>query len=308
MKKISFILLFFLLVTTAATAQSDSLVFVSANWHTETVQPEVNWKNFHFNHGELFQSNQNISVLELPAKRKKVKLSIAYSDSLELSSQLAVKNHAIAGINGSYFKMRGKDPDNHPELTAVPHTARANMDSNRSQTYLKVNGKLITGNQANSAHVKRYPRGALAFGKKDISIFKVDTTISNWEQSIRAKNLITSGPMLVSKGAETIIPDDSFCSKRHPRTAVGVRADGSVLFVVVDGRSDDANGMNLHEMQKIMQWFGCVDALNLDGGGSSTMVIRDQPFHGVVNCPSDNKKFDHEGEREVANAILILKK
>ncbi|RIJ50584.1 phosphodiester glycosidase family protein [Maribellus luteus] len=308
MKKSTFILFLVFVITVVANAQSDSLIFVSAKWQTEVVHPEVKWITYHFNHGELFQSNQNISVLELPAKRKKVKLSIAYSDSLELSSQLASKSHAIAGINGSYFEMRGKDPDNHPELTAVPHTSPANINRNRSQTYLKIDGKLIAENYAKSSHVKRYPRGALAFGKKDISIFKVDTTISNWEHSIRAKNIITSGPMLVSEGTENSIPDDSFCGKRHPRTAIGVRADGSVLFVVVDGRSNDANGMNLNEMQKIMRWLGCVDALNLDGGGSSTMVICEQPFHGVVNHPSDNKKFDHEGEREVANAILILEK
>jgi exopolysaccharide biosynthesis protein len=57
-----------------------------------------------------------------------------------------------------------------------------------------------------------------------------------------------------------------------------------------------------------MKWLSCVDALNLDGGGSSTMVIRGQPNNGVVNYPSDNKKFDHEGEREVANALVVLEK
>jgi exopolysaccharide biosynthesis protein len=50
-----------------------------------------------------------------------------------------------------------------------------------------------------------------------------------------------------------------------------------------------------------MSWLGCRDALNLDGGGSSTMV-----FDGnIVNHPSDNKKFDHQGERVVANAIVV---
>jgi exopolysaccharide biosynthesis protein len=52
-----------------------------------------------------------------------------------------------------------------------------------------------------------------------------------------------------------------------------------------------------------MRWLGCSSAINLDGGGSSTMYIKDS---GVVNYPSDNNQHDHEGERPVSNAILIL--
>ena len=52
-----------------------------------------------------------------------------------------------------------------------------------------------------------------------------------------------------------------------------------------------------------MLWLGCTEAINLDGGGSSTMYIKDE---GVINFPSDNKQHDHEGERPVSNAILVL--
>jgi exopolysaccharide biosynthesis protein len=64
--------------------------------------------------------------------------------------------------------------------------------------------------------------------------------------------------------------------------------------------------MNLIELQQVMRWLGCVSALNLDGGGSSTMYIKGEPENGVVNYPSDNKKFDHAGEREVANTVLLV--
>lgn len=306
MKHLPLIFFFFLLTATAVNAQSDSLNLVSANWEMRKIHPEVKWMRYHFDHGELFQSNQNISILVLSAKRKHVKLCIAYSDSLETTSQLVRKEHAIAGVNGSFFLMRGKDPDNHPELTAVSHAAPAKISRNRSQTYLKVDGKLLAENQINSSLVKRYKRGALAFGSNDFAILKVDTTLRYWEHSIRTKNIMTSGPMLLSNGFQMLFPRNGFCDNRHPRTAVGLRADGSVLLILVDGRSDQANGMSLDELQKTMRWLGCVDALNLDGGGSSTMVVSGQPFEGVVNCPSDNKKFDHEGEREVANAIVIV--
>jgi exopolysaccharide biosynthesis protein len=52
-----------------------------------------------------------------------------------------------------------------------------------------------------------------------------------------------------------------------------------------------------------MRWLGCTEAINLDGGGSSTMYIKD---NGVVNYPSDNNRHDHEGQRPVSNAILLL--
>jgi exopolysaccharide biosynthesis protein len=63
--------------------------------------------------------------------------------------------------------------------------------------------------------------------------------------------------------------------------------------------------MSIPELQHLLKWLGCRDAINLDGGGSTTMYVKGQPEEGVVNFPSDNKKWDHEGQREVANAIVI---
>ena len=73
---------------------------------------------------------------------------------------------------------------------------------------------------------------------------------------------------------------------------------------MADGRfKDTAEGFTLPELERIMLWLGCTEAINLDGGGSSTMYIKDE---GVINFPSDNKQHDHEGERPVSNAILVL--
>ena len=88
-----------------------------------------------------------------------------------------------------------------------------------------------------------------------------------------------------------------FC-RRHPRTGVGVTADGTVLLVVVDGRSDRSVGMSLVELGRRFVSLGAVEALNLDGGGSSAMWIRGS---GIVNRPSDPG-----GERAVVNAMVVL--
>jgi len=90
----------------------------------------------------------------------------------------------------------------------------------------------------------------------------------------------------------------TFATDRHPRTAVGFNQDSTrLMLVVVDGRQQDLSiGMNLIELADFMISQGCHEAVNLDGGGSSTMVIRDQ----VVNSPSDG------WERYVANALLVI--
>jgi exopolysaccharide biosynthesis protein len=73
-----------------------------------------------------------------------------------------------------------------------------------------------------------------------------------------------------------------------------------LMFITIDGRQKQAEGMNLYELQDFLLSIGCIDAINLDGGGSTTMWTRKD---GVVNFPSDNN-----GERPVANALLILGK
>ncbi len=85
---------------------------------------------------------------------------------------------------------------------------------------------------------------------------------------------------------------------RHPRTAVGYSRDGRTLWLyVVDGRSTASVGMTLVEMADELKRLGAWQAMNFDGGGSTTMVIDG----AVVNTPSDPT-----GEREVGNALLIV--
>jgi hypothetical protein len=78
---------------------------------------------------------------------------------------------------------------------------------------------------------------------------------------------------------------------RHPRTAVGLDEDSNILhMVVVDGRQDGlSEGVSTHELAAHMRELGCDHALNLDGGGSSIMVLgQTDGTHRVVNSPSDN--------------------
>ena len=100
-------------------------------------------------------------------------------------------------------------------------------------------------------------------------------------------------PMLLRDGSAT--PICAACA-RQPRTAVGVTASGQILLVVVDGRSRRSRGATLGQLRGILRDLGAVTALNLDGGGSSEMVVDGE----VVNHPSDGR------ERHITNAILVL--
>lgn len=89
---------------------------------------------------------------------------------------------------------------------------------------------------------------------------------------------------------------------RAPRTAIGVKEDGTIVMMVIDGRQGKNNmyGADSREMASIMKYYGCVNAYNLDGGGSSTMVIRDGDKFVVTNSPSDGR------ERTDGNCILVV--
>ena len=107
-------------------------------------------------------------------------------------------------------------------------------------------------------------------------------------------------PALLRDGAPILAEQTvgaSFSTARHPRTAIGWTPDDRLLLVVVDGRQPEwSAGMSLDEMTWLFQSLGASDALNLDGGGSTAMVVRGS----VVNRPSDR-----EGERAVGNALAL---
>jgi hypothetical protein len=91
-----------------------------------------------------------------------------------------------------------------------------------------------------------------------------------------------------------------FSVTRHPRTGVGFSRDSTTLYLItVDGRSESSSGMSLAEFASLMQALGVAQGLNLDGGGSTTLVIRGH----VVNHPSDST-----GERTVGNALLVTRR
>ncbi|MCX7970332.1 MAG: phosphodiester glycosidase family protein [Negativicutes bacterium] len=128
----------------------------------------------------------------------------------------------------------------------------------------------------------------------------IDLGDSEWNA---ARHVIGAGPTLVRGGrrfvsavAEQFPPD--IAVGRAPRTAIGRKADGTVVLLVVDGRRDTSVGMTLEELADFLIARGVVEAVNLDGGGSSEMWIQGS----VINRPSDGR------ERPVGDAVAIYRR
>ena len=151
-------------------------------------------------------------------------------------------------------------------------------------------GKLVF-NQFKSEKTKQdtavfTDKGMLIVGKHSVEQLK----------KLGAKEGVSFGPPLIVNGKPTITRGDGGWGIA-PRTAIGQREDGTVLFLVIDGRNFGSLGATLREVQDILMQFKAVNAVNLDGGSSTTMY-----FNGkLLNKPSDAL-----GERAVPSVFMVV--
>ncbi len=227
----------------------------------------------------LFGSPQNISILTVAKKDSNLyRFDLAHhSSQLTTTSQFAKQENALAAINGGFF----------------------NMDHGGSVTYLEEEDSIY---QRNIPHGEKWAiadwakTGAIIIKKNGQLKIEASKIPSFYEQSRLEASVLITGPFLIENGQKIELIGAKFVKDRHPRTCI-CETDDSHLLLTIDGRQPQAKGMNLLELQDFLLAQKCHTAINLDGGGSTTMWIKEQ---GVVNSPSD--LF---GERKVANVILI---
>lgn len=264
---------------------ADSLAFVSA---VRTQLKLQNAKGYVVSK-RIFGAPQTISVVTLSPSEFRAKPVL--SPTVTEVSKVGSEYGADFAINGCYWV----------------------VSTGKVVSYIKIDGEEFIPTTSQSC----YPRvnGLLYMYDYGIEVVQSYDYLGYPGLTECCDNIIACGPVLIDDGKcvsykhITESTEESLQSKipffvlRHPRTIIGRNDNGDIFLVVVDGRAEDkAEGMSIEEITKLCCWLGLTDAMNLDGGGSSTMWSREL---GVVNHPCDNKKFDHEGERKVLNTIIF---
>jgi Phosphodiester glycosidase len=201
-------------------------------------------------------------------------------------SEVAARDHYDIAINGDFF--------------VVPNTKDI---EGKNTGYVEGKFAAPEGTAMTDGHIWHYARRSRPY---------LEITSANTAAIVRgrlhqpidpaARQIVGGGQIIVQNG-KAVEYDNAFATRRNPRTAVGISHHGKELtLLVVDGRQPALSiGMTLAELSHEMLQLGCENAINLDGGGSSTLVYREPTTHEptVLNSPSDTR------ERSVAEVLGI---
>ena len=248
-------------------------------WVSEEIAEGVTWKKYLGS--DLNEARLSINLIEIDLDRAQIGMKLAYNrTTMTQTSDFAEQFQAIAAINGSFFS----------------------METGSSTVYMKEDEELLArGASGRNVYTEN---GGIGWNS-DFQPLIMERPESGWE-GVNVSNLLTAGPLLIYENSRREFRDDPFHQNRHPRTAVGITGENQLLLVTIDGRSFQSYGMTILELAQFFLELGADSALNLDGGGSTAMWIHNGI--GVVNYPSDNLEFDHNGERPVSNALLIVRR
>lgn len=194
-----------------------------------------------------------------------------------LLAGLAMRKKVVGGVNADFFNLKDGSPTN----------------------LLVVNGRMFSP-----------PNGRPVFALDSAGVPHLSpfTLRDGHLMPFHPLNAVGGRPLLVTDSTLDVAVDTAGrgpFGSRNPRTAAGIAHSGQrLIFVTVDGREYQDAGMTLREMGDLMLALGARDAINLDGGGSTTMVYADPDSAGrlrIANHPSDKG-----GERTVGDALAIV--
>ena len=269
---LSLLLALFPLLPAAAQSPRDSVALAAVGWDTCSVRPGMVAVRAQL---ELFGAPQTLSVVRYETRRFRTR--IVQPDSLSLTSAVAEREGASAAINAGYFNVRKLVPSTFVRVAGRTIAVTEERESYRVNGVVTLRGRKVRIRPYASSDDARLAR--------------------------RYRDALACGPLLLVGGREVpYVGRKGDFWGRHPRSLIGVTKRGDVVMVVVDGRfPKEAAGMTVGELAFVARQLGLHAALNLDGGGSSTLWCDDC---GIINHPSDNKRFDSEGERRVTNCIV----
>lgn len=282
-------------------------------WTSEEIADGVSYYSFS-GIDPVSGSAQEVFVIDLDLDNPKYVFRFSYSPTEKVTSTVFKEKGAVAALNAAY------------EPTSVVIKVDGEMYS--CMPYDTVMTTPVPNWKSEAAIYTDGHRGVrIGFDGKDLDIAGQRAFYA----SSAAPNILTSAPMLIDNfdpvGERFVDPSlsgDDFNAfnyedptrhqgVRHPRTAVALTENNHLLLVAVDGRRKDiGEGMSARELtQFLVRNFNPQYAINMDGGGSTTLCVRGQgdPETHVVNHPTDNKrKYDHAGERTLFTHFYIAER
>ena len=251
--------------------------------------------------------NRRLTPSEFYEKNKSPLLVVNgsfFSFATNRNLNVVVRNGEIVSYNEQSLKGRGTDTFTyfHPFVSAIGITKKRKADV--AYTYSDSSKKFLYASQlpfpvihdsvSNLSwnYVDKMTSTVLGHNGSTVSAFK------KW----KVKTAIGGGPVLVQKGQVKITNDEErkFAGKQkdnlEPRTAIGYTKDNKMIIFVCEGRSKEAAGLSLPSMALIMKDLGCIEAMNLDGGGSSCMLVNGK----ITNTPSSKGV-----QRQVPSVFMI---
>lgn len=207
------------------------------------------------------------------------RVKVGYTSKLniegETTSQIAENNDAIAAINGGAFTDQSSN---------AQWTGNGGFPSGIIMTDGKViHDDLGAGNKTDLFGITK--KGVMVVGKYSVDELK----------NMDIQEALSFGPALVINGKMTPMSGDGGWGIA-PRTVIGQRQDGAIIMLVIDGRGVSSLGATLKEAQEVIYKLGAVNAINLDGGKSTTLYYNGE----VRNTPSYSM-----GERTIPTAVIV---
>lgn len=238
---------------------------------------------------DIYEDNEDYRIIEIQGKKYSGYLAAIYDparvkavasrkvgESGQYLTTMVKENNAILGINGGGFLDEG-----HNGNGSMPHGITIS------------GGKVITTNnyKGSGGLIGFDNKNRLILGKMNLSQAK----------ELKIRDAVTWGPYLIMNGEPSKILGNGGWGTA-PRTAIGQRKDGVVLMLVLDGRRATKPGADMNDLIEIMQRYGAYNAVNLDGGTSSVMVVGDK----IINDPIDSTGAHRT--RYIATGFIVTKK
>ncbi len=269
--KLPFLLAYCLLMVQSC---EDSDPRSEIDWDNKRIATGVVLKSAVTNYLESFQA---IYVLKIDPGKANFEFCVGVPGGRVLTSTFADSCGAVAAINGTFF----------------------NMAEGYNTHYISIKDSVIATTAEGEFNVRATGVFSSTGEEAEITYWTRDKEKAGAAEDDYA---MVSGPLLIADNIDVTLADIPFNTARHPRSFVAITAKGDILLVAVDGRQPGyAEGMNLTELRELAHLLDCVDALNLDGGGSTTLYVSGPGQKGVVNKPSGGV------ERAVASMLYVMK-